>query len=661
MIKMRLLIPALAALLVLPFGCTREPLAPASSGDGNVRVSLALSVSGAQQGGTKMADAITQHSMTPESFRGIDRVFMLPFKTGNNSIPVAAGDKLWDYRVALPQLGLDGVFMNEADANGGLIYNNYAHLYDRVYLKPETDAVLVYGKAPDASVNNTDAGSVAYLQHNGSLVVPDLDRAESTDDIVFYPDPISSNDKTSPKYGAIPWRDDLIANYLNKILQANVSPKGGTPKYYFNNPASYSNHPDLLAALEAFTNKGIYFPLSASELGARLTTLYRAIYPYATDASRSADYYYVPKNGAAFPYVYELAKAVLKLIYDDTKTADQNKYTTRSGSGTGATIKMKINGPAIFGLPAGTYPIQWQEGAGTFKNLFNIDSQGHFNGLGYIPSDEFCYPPSLWYYVNSPLVSTGEEDIEQKYTSAYSWDDIRSHYLDPGVSANARSSVVRDPIQYGVSLLELKIQQASTTKVGGKETLKDFAGANIDVGNTKFPLTGIVIADQYPQRFDFTPLPSTDDRAQMYYLYDADVNNDNGSARAWLSKTTASAALTTLVLPTRPGADVRFALEFLNQSNSTIITGANGCQIPPGYHFYLAGILKFSERTDNSGQSLGSVFVRDYVTEVKATFTSLKAAYDIIPDLTEPQLQLGVQAEFGWNLSTPTTVPVIIE
>ena len=55
------------------------------------------------------------------------------------------------------------------------------------------------------------------------------------------------------------------------------------------------------------------------------------------------------------------------------------------------------------------------------------------------------------------------------------------------------------------------------------------------------------------------------------------------------------------------------------------------------------------------------MFVRDHVTEVNVSFTSLKAAYDVIPDLTEPQLQLGVQAEFGWNLSTPTNVPVVIQ
>ena len=648
--KLHFLIPGLTALLVLPFGCTREPVAPGPNEE--VSVSLALSVGGIQQSGTKMSDGVTQHNTTQESFRGIDQVFILPFRSGNghSDSPVNAGDAPWDYRVALPQVGLAASFGN-LSTSPGLIYNNSAHYYNHVYLRPETNAVLVYGKALDVSVGAASSESVAFLQRNGSLVVPDLDQIEDTDDILFSPDPISSNVNSSPKYAAVQWRDDLITKYLNKILQANVSAKGGTPKYYFNNPASYNNHPDLKAALEDFTNKGIYFPLSANVLADKLTKLYQALYPYATDASLSADYYYLPKNGTAFPYVYELAKAIVKLIYDETKTNAQNTYTTRATSQGKYVIRMKINGPTDYGLPSGIFPIQWQESAGTFKNLYNID---HFTGLGYIPSDEICYPPSLWYYANSPLVSTDQEDMEQQYTSSFTWDAIRSNYTASGVSAHSKAAAVRDPAEYGVALMELKIQKRTSD-------IKDFAGSNVDINNEKFPLTGIIVADQYPQAFDFTPLPSSDSRAKMYYIYDADVNNDSGNPRAWISRKTASATLTTLVLQTRPGADIRFALEFQNKTSYTTYTGAGGCQIPPGQHFYLAGVLKFSERTDNSGQSLGSVFVRDHVTEVKASFTSLKAAYDVIPDLTDPQLQLGVQAEFGWNLSTPTTVPVVIQ
>jgi len=652
MSKLHILIPGLMALLMLPPGCTREPIAPGP--DEDVRVSLALSVGGIQQSGTKMSDGITQHSMTQESFRGIDKVYILPFRTklGNTDSPVNVNNALWDYRVSLPQVGVAASFGNFSTSQG-LIYTNNAHFYQRVYLRPETDAVLVYGKALDANVGAASSESVAFLQRNGSLVVPDLDKIENTNEILFAPDPISSNVKTSPKYAAVPWRDDIIPNYLNKILQANVSAKGGNPKYYFNNPTSYNNHPDMKAALEEFTNKGIYFPLSNDVLNDKLTKLYQKLYPLASDASKSADYYYVPKNGAAFPYVHELAKAVIKLIYDDTKTADQNKYTSRSGSGAGATIKMKINGPAVFGLPSGIFPIQWQEGAGTFKNLYNID---HLSGLGYIPSDEICYPPSLWYYANSPLVSTDQEGMEQKYTSSYNWDTIRSNYTATGINTRSEAAAVRDPIEYGVALMELQVQKRTSD-------IKDFAGNNVDINNTKFPLTGIIIADQYPLAFDFTPLPSSDARAKMYYIYDADVNDDSGNPRAWITRSNnvTNADLTTIILPTRSGADVHFALEFQNKTNYTTYTGAGGCQIPPGQHFYLAGILKFSERTDNSGQSLGSVFVRDHVTQVKASFTSLKAAYDVLPDLTDPQLQLGVQAEFGWNLSTPTTVPVVIQ
>lgn len=646
----RILIPCLAALLMLPFGCTKQPVTPGPNEE--VGVSLALSVGGPLQRGTKMAESVTQYSGTPASFRGIDQLIILPFRTGNpGDSPVQAGDEPWDLRLVLPQAGLDASFDNTATANRGLVYTNFAHLYDLVYFRPESDAVLVYGKASD----NTGG---TLKKRNGSLLAVDLDFLHSTNDILFSPDPIVPSDQSSAEYIAYnnTWKNNTIT-FLNNIIGVNVSPKGGTPKYYFNDPASYNNHPVLKAALEAFTNEGIYFPLSAEVLGNKLSKLYQTLLPYATDASQSADYYYVPKNGAAYPYIYELAKAVVKKIYDDTVSSAQNTYTNRSTKDGKYVISMKTNGPVAFGLPAGTIPIQWQEGKKTFKIVYNIDN---FTGLGYIPADYLCYPPSLWYYVNSPLVSSEDSEITEKYTSQYTWSDIRDNYTASGIGNESKAAAIRNPLQYGIALLELKCKKATTTTVNGKKTVRDFEGNPIDVGNTKFPLTGIIVADQYPQRYDFTA--STDASAKMRYIYDSEVNDANGNARAWFSGSTDSSVLTSLVLPTRPGTDVRFALEFLNKTSYTTVIGANGCVIPPGQHFYLAGILKLSEATDNSAEgNHDSVFIRDHVTEVQASFTSLKAAYDVIPDLTEPQLQLGVKAEFGWNLSTPTNVPIVIQ
>ena len=638
--KTLILTICLSALLVFLSGCAKQQ-PDVSRPDGDVSVSLALSVGGARQSGTKMAESITQSSMTPESFRGIDRVFILPFKTGSSAIPIQLGDEAWDVRLALPQLGLDASFDNTATANNGLVYNNFSHLYSRVVFRPETDAVLVYGKAPD-----NEAGK----RHNGSLISPDLDLARSTDEIIFSPDPIIPSDQNSVEYYAYneTWKNKTI-DYLNGIL--TVYPKGKSA-YRFNDPSTYNYHPGLTTALEDFTNEGIYFPLSAEVLADKLTKLYRAVYPYASDKSKSAKYYTLI-NGVAYAYVYELANAVLTQVYDATKTSSENTYTSLSGSGTGAKITMKTNGPVTFGLPAGTIPIQWQEGKGTFKIVYNID---HYTGLGYVPANRFCYPPSLWYYVNSPLVSTDQEGVEEKYTSTYDWPAIRSNYSIPGIGSKSKAAAISNPLQYGVALLKLACQKASA------DYLRDYAGKNIEVKNNKFPLTGIVIADQYPQLFDFTPEADADpdNSVPMRYIYDSEVNDSNGNARAWLSKTQTSAELSSLVFPTRPGADVRFALEFLNNSSNTVV-GANGCKIAPGCHFYLAGILKFSEATGDTGGDHVSVFLRDHFTQVNASFNSLKAAYDVIPDLSDPQLQMGVKAEFGWDLSTPTNVPVVIQ
>ena len=643
MSKVRDIFFGLTALLVILSGCAKQPVLSVPEGD--ISVSLALSVHGSI--GTKMSGSITQQNFSPESFRGIDRIYILPFRTGNPDTPIQAGDVPWDVRLALPQAGVDGTFTNVSGR--GLILNNYAHFYERVYLRPETDAVLVYGQAPDHSSASFVEGAVAFKQHNGVLEYTDLDDPGSAGNIRFSPVSVigEQGSETHTEYNEN-WKSPILG-YLNDILKA--SPKGKS-NYVFHTPSSYNNHPEMKAAFEEFINEGIYFPLSADVLGYKLSRLYRALYPLATDKSRSADYH--EKNGYA--YVYELANTVLTKIYNDATNAT-NPYATRTGNGTSTTITMTQQAPAAFGLPAGTLPIQFKESedkkSRNFQILYNVDP---LSGLAYIPEKRICYPPSLWYFANSPLVTSEDDNMEDKYTSDYTWDDIRSNYTSGAVGMRSQAAAVRDPLQYGVALLRLNCQ-----KVASSTTIKDYKGTTVNVDNENFPLTGIILSDQYPLDFQFTPLPDNTD-VKMKYIYDADVIDEQGKALAFLTKraNTTNKAVTTLVFPTRSGADVRFALEFLNNSNNTLI-GANNCKIYPKCHFYLAGVLAFANRVDNSGKARESVFVRDCVTDVNVSFSALKSIYDVVPDLTDPQLQIGVKAEFGWNLSTPGDVPIVIQ
>ena len=102
----------------------------------------------------------------------------------------------------------------------------------------------------------------------------------------------------------------------------------------------------------------------------------------------------------------------------------------------------------------------------------------------------------------------------------------------------------------------------------------------------------------------------------------------------------------TLVLETAEANDavVKFAIEFQNNSGNAFV-GKDGV-IPNGCKFYLLGELDMSKLTN---PTVPSIFKQDYVTTVIATVQNLKNAYNIIPDLRAPKLELGLSVNLEWQ------------
>ncbi len=105
----------------------------------------------------------------------------------------------------------------------------------------------------------------------------------------------------------------------------------------------------------------------------------------------------------------------------------------------------------------------------------------------------------------------------------------------------------------------------------------------------------------------------------------------------------------TLVLQTVPGSPVNIALEFRNTTGHT-----RHCQqgdILPRCKFYIAGVLEAP-----SEGNLLSVFSKDHRTTVTININSLRNAYTTVPDLHDPQLEIGLVAEMKWNQITPQSI-----
>lgn len=270
------------------------------------------------------------------------------------------------------------------------------------------------------------------------------------------------------------------------------------------------------------------------------------------------------------------------------------------------------NFPANYGIPDGSIGFWWNGKA--FIRLINSVNIALVNPASY------CYPPALWYYANSPIRTSKSDNVRSAYTRDNEWETILQDYYKDGESVNGFTQAVAivEKLQYGVALMELSLEAPSAE-------IAELIG--------KCPLTGIIIGDQ--RDVDFRFLPGT---GESRFIYD---NNVSGLSIGNTSKTTQI-----LVLQTRVGQDVHFALEFTNT------TGVKRyCQqgdILPWCKFYLAGVLK--------APSSGSVFTQDQKTIVRVKVEGLKNAYNTVPDLRSPQLEIGVVTEMRWSQITPQSL-----
>lgn len=613
---------------------------------------------------TKMSAAVTQVEETEASFRGIQEVYIIPFKAQRAVVSTDArvGDNL-----ILPQTGLPSLFGTSAQ-NGsfsGLVSRNNSHLYKNVIIPRGTASMLVYGQAVDDAVS-VSPDSVAFKRHNGVLRKHAVEYADHPADISFTLEPFI----TAGTEAAFNARLNGLLSYLNSIAGATVSLTGYTrsgggtwmnPYTYTQNtwtyrwasPATdYGNYADLKNPFDYFTNNGVGFSAGSSGLNQMLTTLYNSLYTLAGNTtaggtSYRVQYYATNSNNnnpqQDYYYLYHLSGRIRELVNNTT-------YVTVSGSGANATVTLKsdyADFPASFGVPAGCVAIEW--------NGTQFVQQTAASGAALAAMDAYCYPPSLWYMANSTLRTSDESAVVEEYKSANtSWQAICDLYTyGTVVIPGAESAALKDPLHYGVAMLEVNLGYALSP--GNTQLLLDSQNNAVDVRNDHFPLTGIIIGEQKDQEFNFTPSMS----GVGYYVYDSEVNNGS-TPKAYIAGQ--SSGLTfqpvhTLVVPTEDRQDIHMALEFQNNSGADFY-GANGNKVAAGSRFYLIATLEYDNAVNNSGETISAVFVRDHVTRVAFKVQSLSKAYNTIPELRDPQLEMGVVTKIEWVQSTPAEIPM---
>jgi hypothetical protein len=206
-------------------------------------------------------------------------------------------------------------------------------------------------------------------------------------------------------------------------------------------------------------------------------------------------------------------------------------------------------------------------------------------------------------------------------------------------------------------------QLESHVKIAAK-TLKDRKGdvINIGTGTTDdgtFKLTGILIGGQKNVDWQFQPTG-----ASIYTIYDKDIPSASNVLSATTTGPGSEAINYTLALENAENESVYVALEFEN--NAKDFMGKDGL-IAKGTKFYLVAQLDPQDKgtSGTASGSLSQVFKQDYKTIVRFTINAntipesgsdptvypdgLGAAYNVIPDLRTPKMELGLSVNLEWQ------------
>jgi len=300
--------------------------------------------------------------------------------------------------------------------------------------------------------------------------------------------------------------------------------------------------------------------------------------------------------------------------------------------------------PANINLPEGAAVVQWNAKDKVFVPVVETTTIADVNSL-----NRFVYPPELYYYANSGIKTSPEnlyEELKQK-----TWEEVLAKF-DKGlgtVDGSVNSIAINDPLAYAVGNLQMGFYVPNSS-------LQDAAGTLVPVRSSDetpipyFPLKSLLISSQHPQGFNFEPLKGTSDE---YIAYDIDmptiVLGSSSEPTPPDSKFT-----NTLVLQTKDGATVRFAMEFTNNS-SLDFQGINGT-VFKGTNFYLVGQIKVP--IDQTEDYQKRVFTKNHITKGVVKISSLKEAYTYLPDLLDPSLEVGIQLVPDWIQSTSVSVPL---
>lgn len=619
-----------------------------------IKAQFTISIPRSTGKATRQGADIVQSDPDITKFRGINEIKLYPSALMSANLKgEAANSQIIGRNIALSTLLIpEAEITANSIPKATLTANSNSVLYGDVLLQIGTRSFLFYGAAIGkeqlAAYKLGDYDADAKIV-NGHLTISNLDD-EATDysTFEFSPTPITTATAFASKRGA-------IINYLKSIAATTGwynTTNEGLKKLYddFTGKSSSSN----------FIMAG-----SSKSLEAAVEDLYFSL---------------IGNSDA-------LAQAICSKICSGTPDATTGVAEDTNVKVTNNSITKKLefkstlaNYPAEENLPDGAAVIIWDNSTPSVPSYVLPENTAETQ-YGYVSSsmnvanfETFAYPACLYYWGKSDIL-TSEVSRQSLFNGTNSWADIASDdenkFEDgPAITSKTRSVVLVEPVNYAVGRLDFSVVYPTDITDANKK-FPDRGGDSKkypSIDNIK--LTGILIGGQKPVDWKFEQSTGTE-----YTVYDnitKSITNAPTSTTKYpptypdgieIKKGTdanKSAYISTLVLESAGKVGtaedkVNVALEFVN--NGDDFFGKQGI-VPKGTKFYLVGSLdasKASEIASNSDNTSsynntgGKVFKQDFVTRAQFTVEDVKNAYNTIPDLRNPAVELGLSVNLSWQ------------
>lgn len=287
--------------------------------------------------------------------------------------------------------------------------------------------------------------------------------------------------------------------------------------------------------------------------------------------------------------------------------------------------------PTNLGLPAGAAQLKFTSGTGA-TGTFAYDADNYSATFA-----NYTYPASLYYYQKTALGASNATHGESwSGNNATDWATFvgTTNYPDNVVKALTQSIVLKEPIDYAVSRFDVLPRFADAE-------IPDAHGVNRAVGSDNFKLKAILVGQQNPVDYSFT-FKALEGDEKVQTIYDASITETA------ITTNPPTTPFYTLTLESEKRSEtttqktVNFALEMVN--NGEAFYGSDGL-VPTGGTFYLVGTLS----TKQSDTENNYVFEKDHHTVANVTISSLATAKNVVPDLRQTQLELGLYVDLTWE------------